>query len=40
MSIFQIKQKTNGAVLWTGSATDAEGEIVLEFPFTEAITGA
>ncbi|SFG75532.1 hypothetical protein [Methylobacterium gossipiicola] len=23
MSIFQIKQKTNGAVLWTGSATDA-----------------
>ncbi|MCJ2081982.1 hypothetical protein [Methylobacterium sp. J-090] len=23
MSIFQIKQKTNGAVLWTGSAADA-----------------
>lgn len=22
MSIFQIKQKTNGAILWTGSATD------------------
>jgi len=23
MSIFQIKQKSNGAVLWTGSADDA-----------------
>lgn len=22
MSIFQVKQKTNGAVLWTGSASD------------------
>ncbi len=22
MSIFQIKQKTSGAVLWTGSASD------------------
>lgn len=23
MSIFEIRQQTNGAVLWTGSATDA-----------------
>lgn len=22
MSIFQIRQKTSGAILWTGSATD------------------
>lgn len=24
MSIFQIRQKNNGAVLWTGSAADAQ----------------
>jgi hypothetical protein len=24
MSIFQIKQKSNGAVLWTGSADDEQ----------------
>ncbi|GJD95563.1 hypothetical protein [Methylobacterium iners] len=23
MSIFQIRRKTNGAILWTGSANDA-----------------
>lgn len=27
MSIFQIKQKTNGAVLWTGSARDEKSAL-------------
>ncbi|GJD35230.1 hypothetical protein [Methylobacterium aerolatum] len=27
MSIFQIRQKTSGAVLWTGSAPDAQAAL-------------
>lgn len=27
MSIFQIRQKTNGAILWTGSAPDEQAAL-------------